>query len=727
MKIATRLTVGFGIVITLTLVMYSAFNRGTAGIRQAHRQTEIALTEASQANQRAALIDNSIKELDELRADLKLAVASVQGQMLVNSKELQFGLLNAENRGKLDDLQTGFGQQVSGLLEGDDSWQQEIQDKYEHALQVSAIVKENWVPYHEGLSAGIGNLKRTLLNWNLKVANMLFVQSSLGELIYEDIADTPIQEFISGDLYKEFSDVVPELKNALEKTFAANEALYHGVDKLDTMAMMGQWEEARLYYRDVFPMNIKSIIVDLDQVMNLENRILSQHARAGNLVAKEIQPLVGEIDTLLLTLGNDLKNLQQQSRRAVAASAEQVLAGSHNVSANLDRVDTLSATLICMVIVAGILSSMLTTRSIVRPVNKIVAMLEGMNAGELDQRLQFKRKDELGRVGTVLDQFADNLKNEILLAFEHLGHGDFTFSANGLIREPLKVVNSSLKEFVGKIQETGTTVFVGAEKISKTNRHLSDGANQQSASLRALTSSINSISQQSEENNSAAENAHLLLDELRREAGKSRSQMEDVVSGMSEIRAVGLDIGSIMKVIDEIAFQTNLLALNAAVEAARAGQHGKGFAVVAQEVRELANRSSRAAGEIADLIEGSQRKIDSGVMHANQTSETLHQMTEKVVQVAALAADIAVASSSQVAEISNIGSALERIERTTMVNERCSTDSAEEAEILAGYAGELQQLLEQFRLEEEVMHHRAYVEEDCEIDKGNVYYLPTPA
>ena len=99
----------------------------------------------------------------------------------------------------------------------------------------------------------------------------------------------------------------------------------------------------------------------------------------------------------------------------------------------------------------------------------------------------------------------------------------------------------------------------------------------------------------------------------------------NTVEAMARIKNSSGKIADIIGLIDEIARQTNLLALNAAVEAARAGDAGRGFAVVASEVRNLAQRSSQAAKDIAQLITTSNGQVQEGVDLVNQSGGTLER------------------------------------------------------------------------------------------------------
>ena len=144
--------------------------------------------------------------------------------------------------------------------------------------------------------------------------------------------------------------------------------------------------------------------------------------------------------------------------------------------------------------------------------------------------------------------------------------------------------------------------------------------------------------------------------------------VNDVVSTMQEIHDSSRRIGDIVTLIEEIAFQTNILALNAAVESARAGEAGRGFAVVAGEVRNLAQRSSQAAGEIKTLIEESVARMAAGSEQAAQAGQTMHELVEAVQRVTDIMGEISVASSEQTAGLVQINQAITQIDGATHEN-----------------------------------------------------------
>jgi methyl-accepting chemotaxis protein len=126
---------------------------------------------------------------------------------------------------------------------------------------------------------------------------------------------------------------------------------------------------------------------------------------------------------------------------------------------------------------------------------------------------------------------------------------------------------------------------------------------------------------------------------------------------MDKINESSSETAKIIKTIDEIAFQTNLLALNAAVEAARAGEAGKGFAVVAEEVRNLAQRSSRAAGNTSELIAMSQQNTSSGVESYEELKAVLTEIADAVSEVAANVGKVKLQSENQTQLISGVSKA----------------------------------------------------------------------
>jgi methyl-accepting chemotaxis protein len=156
--------------------------------------------------------------------------------------------------------------------------------------------------------------------------------------------------------------------------------------------------------------------------------------------------------------------------------------------------------------------------------------------------------------------------------------------------------------------------------------------------------------------------------------------MNEAMTGISQS---SLEIGKVIKVIEEIAFQTNLLALNAAVEAARAGEQGKGFAVVADEVRSLAMRATGAAKETTALIEGAAACSREGVEVAEEVGTALGVIHSDVEKVTDIVSGISKASGEQAQGVDHVNTAVSHIDRITQQNAAGAEQSASAAEELS--------------------------------------------
>jgi methyl-accepting chemotaxis protein len=363
--------------------------------------------------------------------------------------------------------------------------------------------------------------------------------------------------------------------------------------------------------------------------------------------------------------------------------------------------------LAALVVAAAAGGGSLLARSISVPLRKTAAMIADLEKGNLDSRLRFRRKDEIGRIAAAMDGFADNLQGEVLAAFQKLAEGDFTFEAKGVIARPLAQANAALVGVMSQVQAVAEQIAEASAQVSEAGQSLSQGATESAASLEQISASMTELASQTRHNAENADQASQLSGGTRQAAAGGGELMTELVGAMEAIDRASTDISKINRVIDEIAFQTNLLALNAAVEAARAGQHGKGFAVVAEEVRSLAARSAKAAEETALLIENAGEKTRNGSELAGRTSEALQEIVGAAGKVADLISEIAMASREQSEGIGQVNQGLGQIDQVTQQNTANAEESAAAAEELAGQADRLRQMLGRFRLKKEVTRQTA--------------------
>ena len=269
-----------------------------------------------------------------------------------------------------------------------------------------------------------------------------------------------------------------------------------------------------------------------------------------------------------------------------------------------------------------------------------------------------------------------------------------TTGLTGFIRS----IGDGMNRLIESIADSLRQVKIAVEQIGQASTQLSATSQMMSSSSvelnRAAEESSTAMGRSADMVKSSAENAAManqLVTQTSTAAQGGQHRMEEMTTAMGDINGSAQQIAKIIKVIDEIAFQTNLLALNAAVEAARAGRHGKGFAVVAQEVRNLAERSAKAAKETAQLIEDSVAKVAQGVRIADATRGALAEIVGNVVKVVDLVGEIATGSGEQARTIKAVTESMRQVAESAQAGSQQSNEVAAAAEQL----GRQMQILKQ--------------------------------
>jgi methyl-accepting chemotaxis protein len=263
--------------------------------------------------------------------------------------------------------------------------------------------------------------------------------------------------------------------------------------------------------------------------------------------------------------------------------------------------------------------------------------------------------------------------------FDRTRNGDTVYGAMRSMVEKLVGV-------VTDVSEASANVTSGAEELNATAEVVAQGANEQAAGVEEVTASVEQIVVSIRQN---SENA-AKTESISRQAGGDAEEGGRAVG--ETVRAMR-DIAEKISIIEEIARQTNLLALNAAIEAARAGEQGKGFAVVAAEVRQLAERSGRAAAEISELSNNS-------VAVAEKAGDMLTKMVPDILRTAELVQEISAASAEQSHGAAQVNSGIQGLDQAIQQNASASEELASTAEELSGQARQLHRAIGYFDLKD---------------------------
>ena len=381
-------------------------------------------------------------------------------------------------------------------------------------------------------------------------------------------------------------------------------------------------------------------------------------------------------------------------------------------SASLYRTATLTMTAVVIaIILTGVFFSFVIIRLIKAPISEIENAAIKMAEGDLDVKISYTSKDELGvlaaQVGRLIHKLQLIIEDEDRFLAKMAG-GDFTVDSTcedaytgGFY--PLLVsfrgIADKLNDTMLQISKSSAQVAGGADQVSNGAQALAQGATEQASSVQELAATIDEISNKVNQNADSARQASKAADCVSVKMNVSKEKMQQMTHAMGDISSCSSEISKIMKIIEDIAFQTNILALNAAVEAARAGAAGKGFAVVADEVRNLANKSTEASENIAALIENSLQAIENGTQIADDTAQSLIQAVNDVNEMAGIIEQISEASSDQADSIAQLTVGIDQISNVVQTNSATAEESAAASEELSSQSQLMKSLVGRFQLE----------------------------
>ena len=319
---------------------------------------------------------------------------------------------------------------------------------------------------------------------------------------------------------------------------------------------------------------------------------------------------------------------------------------------------------------------------------EVAAIVRRVAVGDLTQAIDTGGKDEKSVI-VAMQRMVEAL-NSITANAREVARGNLMVdlkkrSPEDELMAALQNMVDKLKEVVTEVQSAADYVASGSQQLASSAQEMSQGATEQAAAAEEASSSMEQMSSNIRQNADNALQTEKIATKSASDAQMGGKAVNQTVTAMKEIAGK-------ISIIEEIARQTNLLALNAAIEAARAGEHGKGFAVVASEVRKLAERSQKAAGEIAQLSSAS-------VEVAETAGAMLDKMLPDIQKTAELVQEISSASREQDSGAEQINKAIQQLDQVIQQNAGASEEMSSTAEELSSQAEQLQSTIAFFKLE----------------------------
>ena len=347
--------------------------------------------------------------------------------------------------------------------------------------------------------------------------------------------------------------------------------------------------------------------------------------------------------------------------------------------------------ILLLAVVVGVTVSLLIARKITQPLQLAIASAQSIAAGDLTCRIEVTQSDETGELLRALASMQESLRQMI---------GDIRGEAG------------ELTQMAGNVSHASTLIAEGTVEQN-------DAASSMASAMEEMVVSIGVVSESARETDRSMRESAILSNAGRDALARVGGTMQEISTSVNasakviaELEKDSEQISTIVMVIKDIADQTNLLALNAAIEAARAGEQGRGFAVVADEVRKLAERTTKSTEEISGMIQsvlsstGSAVSsmhagiviVDQGRQLATDTGSAMVRVAERAGQVSTMVTEMSAALGEQSSASHQVATQVERIAQMAEKNSGASREAAQSAHRMKELAAAMQTMVNRFKI-----------------------------
>lgn len=328
------------------------------------------------------------------------------------------------------------------------------------------------------------------------------------------------------------------------------------------------------------------------------------------------------------------------------------------------------------------------------PLSSGVKLAEAIGKGDMSHKIALSpdRDDEVGRLMKSLNLMSENL--------------------NMFLRQ-IGLSSSNVASSSEELSATAVQITKGAEDTEQKATQVATAATEMSATVIDVAKNAADASEAVKEADSAAKKGGEIIEDTVKGMNGITTSVQEAASVITELGNRSNEIGRIIMVIEDIADQTNLLALNAAIEAARAGEQGRGFAVVADEVRKLAERTTKATKEISEMIkaiqgetkravssmDASKREVLAELKLSKEAGDAISLIISSFNRVTEMMHQIAAATEEQSTVAEQISMDIESVASVTRETATGSSQISSSATSLSSVASQLEELVSRFNIE----------------------------